>query len=263
MRLKRSGRWFHLFQIHMNNDSVDWIQRLERISFWGGIAAIGALVALIIISLFTVGMGAGSEVGMFDRSWCFESTCVERATKAYGLTISLLVALFQVAAGYAAVLGIIVSAKTYVVGHAGSKLHAHMSNLNSFRDYVEKQLQSHDRITSSSLDVYLWYALMFPNSANGDVGVGVDYKSKLTGIAKEIARSNLAFANNKTSGFSHKMHQDVMIPILSSIGFRVRVIPRLEYFSAEDEILKLISRVNEVFDPTAAKFPERSYRHLG
>lgn len=218
------------------------------------------LLLLAAIAWFTaIGLGDAAVRGMFDTDLCFTASCFSWAKQQYGPALKAGEVAVQFSAGFAAVFGVLVAARAYMVSLANARLQSHSANIIAFKDYVSASLNGRGRLSVARVDVHRWYALMFPNSILGSMAVGSEYRKCVERMAAAIAASNELVAD-RAKTFSLKVHQSGMMNEFDTIGVEIRSMPRLDYLHLEDEVFLLIRSVELVFNPQPQEFAERSYR---
>lgn len=217
------------------------------------------LVVTAIVWFMAIGLGDESVRGVFAAELCFAAPCLGWAKQQYGPALQAGEVAVQFSAGFAAVFGVLVAARAYLVSLANARLQSHSANIIAFKDYVAASLAGRGRLSVARVDVHRWYSLMFPNSILGSMAVGSEYRQCVERMAAAIVASN-KMVDDRAKTFSLKVHQSGMMDEFDTIGVEIRSMPRLDYLHLEDEVFLLVRSVELVFNPQPQKFAERSYR---
>ncbi|GLX77970.1 hypothetical protein tinsulaeT_13100 [Thalassotalea insulae] len=170
--------------------------------------------------------------------------------------------LFQIAFWIIGVMATRLALVSYMSTISSSKSNIHLSNLKSFKEYVEYLFDSYNFFKFENIDVLKLYNLAFPNSSQGVISLTEknEYTNWLKDINSQIATSNNMINGKKADSFCYKSHQKSMIKILAKGGFQITPQPRNHYYEVETQLIELLHKVNsEYLRLSKFKFEKRLY----
>ena len=183
---------------------------------------------------------------MYALPICLESNCISFMAKKMEGTINLAQALGWLVTLLTGLGGAYIALKTYVTGIKNSNITNHISHINMFRDFVNLEVSKRKRVSPSSVDIYIWYNKIFPNSKKGDLVFCSSYLESIKDVKKVIddANNNIISLNGD---YKYKEHQQKMIACLKVFGVDINRGPKNSFVEIEGEILEIIDSVNSTF----------------
>lgn len=212
---------------------------------------------ILIWSLFSTMM----ETKIYKLEFCLTSDCLTRAKNIYKPQIDLFFGIVSLAGSVATIGGIFVAVHTYVNNVSTNALSNHIAHLQVSQDYLVIELDKHDRLNISSIDVYGWYNAIFTESMQGNIHVSESYKESVKLVNRAILLSNQEAQSADIGSFRYKIHQTRMTSTLNQFGIRIGFHPRNDYFEIEGQILQLITSINKAFCSNSGviNFEQRQY----
>ncbi|CAE6784055.1 hypothetical protein R69746_04424 [Paraburkholderia aspalathi] len=184
---------------------------------------------------------------LFSKSFCLREDCIEYWTKANDYSLSVAKATSDFVVALATAGGIVVALMTYVSNVSNSALANHINHYAIFQTYVINEVAKRDRVTPSSVDIFLWYNTIFMESRVGLMRVSDKYK-KFTGeLNDRIALSNDKAKHATDGSYRYTEHQARIKEKLIEIGISISAQPRNDFYEIEDQVFSLIGAVNQSF----------------
>ncbi len=183
---------------------------------------------------------------MYELPFCLKSECIKYMAKQMDGTINLAQGLGWIVTLFTGIGGAYLALKTYITGISNSNITNHISHINMFRDFVNLEVAKRKRISPSSVDVYVWYNLIFPNSKNGDLIFCSSYIDVVNGLKKVIDEANYHISSTP-GDYVYKIHQQKMIEAFKVLGVIVSRGPKNSYLEIEAEVLEIVDSVNSTF----------------
>ena len=220
---------------------------------------IGTLGLLAALAAF---FAAGVMDGIFERHLCIKISCLNNASEAYKYVFSIMSATIGLLVAVATIGGIFVALLSYLHATSATAFGNHISHLTVFQSYLISEINKRPRIMPSSVDIFYWYHLIFPDARSGRLVVSGRYEDLILELGGQIFKSNEQATRAKGGSFRYVDHQNRIISALSKIGLKVDRQPRIEFFEIEDEVFSLIRAVNSAFCMGSEKceVPQRVYR---
>lgn len=208
------------------------------------IILIGSIGFSISIAVFFLG---GLSDGLFKEDFCFKKDCIKHAKDTFDYSLYIIFGTINLLVAMATVGGIFVALLSYLHSTSATAFGNHISHLVVFHSYLASEISKNHRISPSSLDVFYWYNLIFPDARSGMLMVSTTYEVLIKNVRDEIVSSNNSASNAKSGSFRYVDHQNRMVVALSGLGIRVDRQPRVDFFEVEKQILSLIKSVNFAF----------------
>ncbi|MFM5229647.1 retron Ec48 family effector membrane protein [Aeromonas media] len=156
--------------------------------------------------------------------------------------------------------GAFLALKNYLDSIKHNAFNNHVNHIRLFSDFVNAELMKHSGISSNMVDVFHWYNVIFPYSAEGKMDVSNEYYHIVDSIALEIYNSNGVVAQNANIYIME--HQERMQSIFYLIfGIKMGKLPKNDYLRVESEVFSFIDKVNKTFtkESLALSSIERKY----
>lgn len=214
----------------------------------------------IIVALF-IFVASGLSDGIFHQTICFQKKCIENGRETFGYAIDIISGTVSLLVAMATIGGIIVALLSYLHSTGTSAFANHISQLAVFHSYLTSQITKNYRISPTSLDIFYWYNLIYPDAVSGTLSVSVSYELLIEKIRLEIVSSNESASTARSGSFRYVDHQNRMIIALSGLGIKVDRQPRVDFFEIEKQIFSLIRSVNFAFCRQSSRcdLPEPRY----
>jgi hypothetical protein len=139
--------------------------------------------------------------------------------------------------------------KNYISTTNAAIVNIHLTNLNTFKDYLQSEAHDNKAINIKKIDFLKWYNLLYPDSRNGQLNLSEKYQLKIDEINRIIENSNDYSLGKKANNalFDHNKHQRVLINALKTVGITLGFAPRNNFKEGEEAIFGLINKVNKEF----------------
>ncbi|WP_339545446.1 retron Ec48 family effector membrane protein [Pseudomonas sp. RA_35y_Pfl2_P32] len=204
------------------------------------VAAIGVLLSAM--NLITTGVG-----GEFARPLCFNNGCIKKFFALFDQSFLILTATLSLLVGLATIGGIIVALMSFLNSANATALTNHISHFSIFQNYVALEVSKRNRISPASVDIFVWYNLIFSNSRNGKTSISDEYCRVIAALNQEIFFSNEQARTAIQGSFRYMPHQKRIIDALGCLGVALNHQPRNEFYEIEDQVFALISSLNKSF----------------
>ncbi|WP_220805047.1 retron Ec48 family effector membrane protein [Pseudomonas sp. NCCP-436] len=208
------------------------------------------LIAVTLIGLTTsaiVFFVTGFFGGEFTRSFCLHNACVERFFTLFEQSFQILDSTLNLLVSLATVGGIIVALMSFLNSASATALSNHISHFSTFQNYISSEISKRNRISPASVDVFVWYNLIFSNSRTGKTNISDEYCKLIDELNGEISCSNEQAKTATQGSFRYMPHQQRIMQAVLSIGISLSHQPRNEFYEIEDQIFSLINSVNKSF----------------
>lgn len=205
------------------------------------VLAVGIVLSVVVF------IATGTFGGEFARSICFSNDCVDLFFELFEQSFVILDGTLQLLVGLATIGGIVVALMSYLSGVGATALSNHISHFSIFQEYLASEISKRDRISPSSIDVFVWYNFIFSESRAGKTTISDRYCHAIESISNEIEFSNQQAKTAVQGSFRYMPHQQRVINAVSVLGITLTHQPRNEFYEIEDQIFSLISSVNESF----------------
>lgn len=201
-----------------------------------------SFVLAISIAIFSLG-----KAGLFSQDICFTYQCIDTFFSELSIVISFIEFALKVLLSSVTIFGVYHALNNYLSSIDASRSNIHLTHLNTFKNYLISEVNSHDRLKIKSFNVFKWYNIAFPVSRNGKLEIGSNYEDWIKELNSEIKVSNDLVQGVTPSGYDYKKHQGRIIKVLSKIGITCPRLPRNDFYELESEIMALIDKVNLEF----------------
>ena len=209
-----------------------------------GLIAVAATGLIISITVF---LTTGYTSGGFSKSVCFQNTCVENFFSIFSQSFSILDSTINLLVSLATIGGIVVALMSFLNSASATALSNHISHFSTFQNFILSEISKRNRISPASVDIFVWYNLIFSNSRIGKTNISDHYCKLISDLNSQIFFSNEQARTATQGSFRYMPHQQRMIEALFSIGISVNHQPRNEFYEIEDQILSLITSANRSF----------------
>ncbi|HGV3452687.1 TPA: retron Ec48 family effector membrane protein [Raoultella planticola] len=200
-----------------------------------------SMVFLLFSLFFTM-----QEQKLFDLDLCIQSKCIDFLADKITGVIKLAQFLGWLITLVTAVGGAIIALNTYVSGVGNSNITNHIAHFTMFRDYVNSEIKKRSKISPDTIDVHLWYSIIFPASKTGSLVYSPIYQGYLKDIKGIIDDANFHISD-LTGKYKYQTHQRRMKDTLARLGIHVNNGPKNIFIEIEFEIFGLIDSVNTTF----------------
>ncbi|MCA6971720.1 MULTISPECIES: retron Ec48 family effector membrane protein [Pectobacterium] len=199
-------------------------------------------VVILLFSLFRTIYG--QELNRLN--FCLQSQCIDF----FAAKITGVVALAQffgwLITLIAALGGAIIALRTYVTGIGNSNITNHIAHFSMFRDFVNSEINKRKKISPDTIDIHLWYSVIFPGSKMGDLSCSQKYKTYTNEIKDVIEDANFHIST-LTGKYKYQAHQRKMIDSLNNIGITINNGPKNIFIDMEYAVFSLVDSVNSTF----------------
>lgn len=154
--------------------------------------------------------------------------------------------LFQLFTAVSAIFLLFLTYESYKIRQASAALTSHIANFKLFNQFVLEEVDKKTEIKAASIDVFLWYKKIHPNSEDGSLKVSKHYGGCLSRVEKAISETNALLTEPKVK-YNYKEHQTAMIDALSELGISMDRNTKNQFIQTERTLFQLIDSVNQVF----------------
>ncbi|HDZ09003.1 retron Ec48 family effector membrane protein [Pseudohongiella sp.] len=130
---------------------------------------------------------------------CFSSDCIDNFYKYFSGSVNIVTGGVAVIAFVAAIFGSIIALDNYRASVKASALSGHINHLKLFQSYIEAESLKFGINFVESVDTFLWYRTMFPDSRKGDVHVSKKYGQLIENLRSEIEKSSNSISNSNAN----------------------------------------------------------------
>ncbi|MCG7552758.1 retron Ec48 family effector membrane protein [Pseudoalteromonas sp. Of11M-6] len=206
-------------------------------------------LALVVVIFFWLFLGIYSENAFYDKSTCFSYSCLKSFGLSFKSAIGFLELSLKLLLTSVTIFSIYYALKNYISATKAAKTTIHLTNLNTFKDYLMAETKYENIFNIKRVDVLKWYNIIYPESRLGELYVSNDYKEKIKKINNLIDKSNGCFSgeSEEKTLFDYKKHQTDMINALKTIGITLSRSPRNNFRDAEKSVFDLINKINKEF----------------
>lgn len=147
----------------------------------------------------------------------------------------------QYIASIGSVIGILISAQTYITTSQLNKLSNHNLNLAVFKQILDASFKNnYEILKKSDINSSKFYNTVYPRSSSGDLSPSTSYKNKIQRINQSISNINPSKLNRSILD-----HCDLFSEFCHDIGFETDIpTNRRIFLKAEIEITDYLNRVN-------------------
>lgn len=201
----------------------------------------GSVISLLLF-IFTVW-----KHKTYKLDFCSSLECTKNFHEIFGLAATIFESSLSLSVTVFTVSGIYFAVQNYVNTAQSNAITNHLMNLNTFKNFINNEIERKIRINKSSIDSFKWYNLIFPNSKRGSLDIGKEYLQHINELNKVISDSNELHSKGSTPSFEYLPHQTRMKEALYRIGLSIEHMPRNDFKESEREILELIETTNKEF----------------
>lgn len=227
----------------INNFKIAWNNYPYLNILAAGLLFIAVIGLAFSVSVFLI-TGFSGE---FFRPFCLTNGCVKKFLELFDQSFLILSATLSLLVGITTVGGIIVALMSYLNSANATALSNHISHYSIFQNYIALEISKRNRIAPASVDVFVWYNLIFSNSRIGRTTISDEYCSVISILNNEILFSNQQAINAIQGSFRYMPHQKRIIDSLKDLGIELSHQPRNDFYEVEDQIFSLISSLNKSF----------------
>lgn len=178
--------------------------------------------------------------------FCLQSKCIDYfATKITGV-VALAQFFGWLITLVAALGGAIIALRTYITGIGNSNITNHIAHFSMFRDFVISEINKRKKISPDTIDIHLWYSVIFPESKTGNLSCSQKYIVCIDEIKNVVEDANYHILT-LTGKYKYQIHQRKMIDSLSTIGVSINNGPKNIFIDIEYEVFGLVDSVNSTF----------------
>lgn len=225
------------------------------------------IISHVVLTLFVfifLAVAIYIEQSYFDRSFCFSHECIRTFGLNFKDAFDFLEASLKILLTSVTIFSIYFALRNYISATRAAKTTIHLTNLNTFKDYLISESKGENAFNVNKIDILKWYNIIYPGSRLGELSVSAEYKQKIVQINQLIEESNLCFSGNseEISFFDYKDHQTKMRNVLNTIGISLPRAPRNSFKENEKSVFGLINQINKEFcgKNNAALIKPQSYR---
>ncbi|MFP1792704.1 retron Ec48 family effector membrane protein [Lonsdalea quercina] len=229
------------FKNYLNLENIESNSLKKLIWSLYAITFLGIITSVVSITL------TGYQEKYFNRSLCFNNTCIKTALDGFSQSFLIIQATLSILVTVATVGGIFVALLSYMNSVSVSALGNHISHFKIFQEYISFEIKKRDRLSLSSFDIFKWYNTIFNKSRSGLTLISDEYIYLIDSLNDKILISNEASENARNGSFSYVKHQKNMISILLQFGIKTSRLPRNDFYEVEDQIIDLIQNINREF----------------
>lgn len=184
---------------------------------------------------------------MLSQRICMNNDCVQAWIECVSNALAIGKATSELLVAWATVGGIVIALLTYLTNEKNSALTNHISHYTTFQSYVINEIEKRNRISRASVDISLWYNLIFTNSRNGDMQISKNYLKIISEINSCIKESNQQAQTATDGAFRYKPHQERIKAALCKFGIDLTFQPKNDFYEIEGQMFSLITAVNKSF----------------
>jgi len=185
------------------------------------------------------------DSALYNLEFCLSSGCISGFFYEFKNIIPIFEFLLKTLLSVVTIFGVLAALKNYLNTTHSARVNIHLTHLNTFKEYLQSEVNKEPRIDTKTVDILKWYNLAFPESRKGSLDIGSIYLKTVGDINKEIEISNKTSSGKLTKVFKYNEHQTRIIDKLSVLGIYVNRMPKKEFFEVEEEIFTLINKINK------------------
>jgi hypothetical protein len=199
--------------------------------------------------------------------FCLTSSCVDVVACHFKKTIELYKSLLYMVIPLAGLFAGLLGLNTYTLTVKNSIMNNHISNFKLFCEFVDRELKKKDLINIDSIDYYILYSKIYPESRKGLFECFDIYNKNIENINNVIDASSRHYVASKKNTsvksmqFNHTRHQYDIKECFEIIGINVSTNHRNTFNEVETQVLEFIDIVSKAFveNPILTKVNERKY----
>ncbi|KAF7765433.1 hypothetical protein PUND_a1109 [Pseudoalteromonas undina] len=220
------------------------IDPLESFKLMIQVYLVAALVILLCVFIHIYKQENFSQMPI-----CLSLECIGSFFEKFKLAVDVFDYLIKALLTGVTIFSFYYALKNYISTTKAAKTTIHLTNLNTFKDYLISESQSMKVLNVKKIDTLKWYNLIYPDSRAGELDISDNYKMLINDINLLIEESNNYFLGESTKAtfFDYKNHQTQMIKVLRKIGIELARSPRNNLKEAEKSVFDIINKVNKEF----------------
>lgn len=199
-------------------------------------------LSLILVSSIFIYLYRHNELQ--SKKICFEYSCIEYFLGQFVILPPLINYLMTFAVGLSTIFAALIALNTYITTAKTNTINTHLSHLNTFREFMNSELQKYSTVNPKSINTFKLYKVIFPLSASGNLCVSDEYIEYIRSLNDVIEASN---EKNSKELFDHRQHQNNIITKLEEIGIQIKRSTRNDFTEKEDDILDFLGKINHEF----------------
>jgi hypothetical protein len=224
---------------------------LKNLNLMGVFGFVLFFISITTLALFFVSVALTIwREGFHSMGFCLTSSCVIVVKEGFSGSIYLIEQGLKLLAGVAAIFGVYIALKNYLVSVSSTALTGHIGYLKLFQEYLTSEVEHRDTLSLSEINIFQWYNNIFPESVEGNVRVSDEYVQNLCNIREAIQVTNKSLTS-ASERYDYKEHQTRLIPAFDTIGIKISRSPKNDFFAAEGQLLALVDAVNMTFSVEA------------
>ena len=184
---------------------------------------------------------------LFHESFCLDDECLRYFKSVLTIPIKTGEVTVNLMVATATIGGIFIALRSYISNLSNSALANHIAHFSIFNNYLNAEIQKHEKIPTQSIEVLSWYNKIFTLSRSGSTDVSKSYIDFINDLNKEIDFSNDQASKATAGSFRYRDHQKRIIGLLKHIEIQLYFLPRNDFYEVEGEIFTLIQKVNRSF----------------
>lgn len=186
---------------------------------------------------------------LFEKQFCFKAECITYFYSQFKDVVKIFDYLLKTLLTLITIFSIYYALKHYINSTTAAVINIHLTNLNTFKDYVTNEVEELRALNIKRLDFLKWYNLIYPDSREGSLLISPMYEEIIQEINDLIENSNNCYEGKgeENTLFNYKQHQSQMIKKLNKIGISIGRAPRNNFRETEEVIFELVNKVNKEF----------------
>lgn len=223
-----------------------------------------SIIALCSIFFFFFSLSMGStilELGLYKKNICLSSRClalfskdmegVILATQAFGWLLTTFVTIY----------GVVIALRTYYSGVQNNHNTNYTAHLTMFRDFANVELLKRNSIHPEKINMFKWYAIMFPLSRKGEFQVSEDYKNMILNVQKVIEEAN-SYITDADKDYKYRTHQRNLIKAFCGFGVEISNGPKNTFVEIEAQVFNFIDAINLSFTDITVELSKIERRYI-
>ena len=180
---------------------------------------------------------------------CLTNSCLKLVNERFIYSLSFSKELTVIFGTILAGLGVYIGWKTYALSLENSIMSNHNNNLSNFAEFCSVQIERDHLLNPERIDLYAYYALVFPDSRSGKFNFFRLYDRKLNDVKAVIEDSNQRYNDAKDTNLRYKYtnHQTKLIEVLKQFGITIEHRHRTSFDEIELSLYQYIDSVTKQF----------------
>ncbi|WP_442978371.1 retron Ec48 family effector membrane protein [Salinicola sp. 4072] len=181
-----------------------------------GVALFGLIAGTaVLIITFLAGETYSKEI-------CLSNECFDNFYRSISSSLIIFKTTGTIALGIFAFGSFGVACKNYVNNKVTTNSNIHLSHMNLFLNFSEKEASKKDNLNLNSINFMEWYNLAYKDSQEGSLKTSERYMQNLKRIEELIELSNEEFHGPSMTDFDYRRHQTRMIDCFKEFGIQLR-----------------------------------------